>query len=73
MEEFHYDFVYHDQQLIEINTLFAPSLEVALGWLDETYLTVHAEAESKPDLIRLRKKDSDDTIAEFATHFDAVR
>ena len=73
MEEFHYEYVFDSDHLIEVNTLFSPSLEIALQWFDDTFLQLHADLKTQPDLIRLRKKDSDETIAEFATHFDAVR
>jgi hypothetical protein len=42
----------------------------AYEWLEETFLELHRERSTAPDLLRLRT--GDETLATWQTHFDVV-
>lgn len=72
MEFFCYDLLYPDSGVMDINELFAPDLETALSFLDGLFLDLHADGVDRPAQIRLRRRDVDEPLAEYAMHFDVV-
>lgn len=73
MEFFRYDLIYEHSGVVEINELIAEDVESACGFFDTLFLDLHAENTDRPEQIRLRRRDSDEPVAHFAMHFDAVR
>ena len=72
MEFFCYDLLYPDSGVMDINELIAPDLETALSFLDGLFLDLHADGVDRPAQIRLRRRDVDEPLAEYAMHFDVV-
>jgi len=72
MEIFHYDLIYPDKGEMEINALFAENVDVAVDFFDRLFLELHQEREHLPAQIRLRHPDSDDALATYDMHADAL-
>jgi len=72
MEFFHYDLIYPDTGEMEINALFAENVDVAVDFFDRLFLELHQEREHLPAQIRLRHRDSEETLATYDMHADAV-
>ena len=70
-ERFLCDFLYHQEHRIEMTEIIALDLWEAYEWMEETFMALHLESSSSPDLLRLRKED--EVLAVWVTHFDAVR
>jgi hypothetical protein len=69
-ERFLCDFIYPDEQRVEINELICGDRAEALEWFDETFMELHFEGSHRPKKVCLRQED--EVIAEWKTHFDAV-
>ena len=67
-----YDFIYHEQGLVEINELFCEDLAVAYTFFDDLYLELHRDKDHTPDQIRLREQGSEEPLLVMDTHFDAL-
>lgn len=72
-ERFLCDYLYYQDHRIEIVEILCTDIGAALDWMDQTYIELHLENSEKPDLIRLRRPNSEDIITSYATHFDVVR
>jgi hypothetical protein len=72
MERFYFELIFDGGSHIEINALFAPTLTIAMEFFDDLYLELHRENTQHPSAIRLRPRDSDEELALYAMHCDAV-
>ena len=70
-ERFLCDFIYTEDNRVEITELICQDRVEALDWLAETFFELHREDSEGPDVICLREEDS--IIAQWETHFDCVR
>jgi hypothetical protein len=72
MQQFRYELHFESQAHIEINDLFAESDHVAQEFFNNLFLQLHFENTQQPSLIVLRRRETDEELARYATHFDAV-
>lgn len=72
LEFFRYDFIYEQRGVVEINELITEDLDSACGFFDTLFLELHADNTDRPEQIRLRRRNSDEPVAHYAMHFDAV-
>ena len=56
-ERFMCDFVYHQDHRIEMTEVIVTDRWEAYEWLEETFLELHRERSTAPDLLRLRTGD----------------
>jgi len=63
--------IYTEDNRLEIQELICQDRYEAIEWLQNHFLELHFEGDIKPDILCLRK--DDDVIAEWGTHFDALR
>jgi hypothetical protein len=72
MQQYSYELHFESDAHIEINTLFAENLIIAMEFFDGLYLELHRDNTRHPDLIRLLDQDGEEELAVYATHFDAL-
>jgi hypothetical protein len=72
MQQFSYELHFESDAHIEINTLFAENLIIAMEFFDGLYLELHRDNTRHPNLIRLLDQDREEELALYATHFDAL-
>jgi hypothetical protein len=72
MQQFRYELHFDADAHIEINDLFAPGDHDALAFFNDLFLQLHHENAQHPNLIVLRRRDTEEELARYTTHFDAV-
>ena len=72
MQQYSYELHFESDAHIEINTLFAENLIIAMEFFDGLYLELHRDNTRHPNLIRLLDQDGEEELALYATHFDAL-
>jgi hypothetical protein len=72
MQQYSYELYFESDAHIEINTLFAENLIIAMEFFDGLYLELHRDNTRHPNLIRLLDQDGEEELAFYATHFDAL-
>jgi hypothetical protein len=72
MQQYSYELHFESDAHIEINTLFAENLIIAMEFFDGLYLELHRDNTRHPNLIRLLDQDDEEELALYATHFDAL-
>jgi hypothetical protein len=72
MQHYSYELYFESDAHIEINTLFAENLIIAMEFFDGLYLELHRDNTRHPNLIRLLDQDGEEELALYATHFDAL-
>lgn len=70
-ERFLCDAIYVWDNRAEIQEVICRDRTEALEWLDSFYLELHFERDIEPDILCLRN--GEDVIAEWGTHFDALK
>jgi hypothetical protein len=69
MEKFVYELRFDDELRAEVNVLFALDLATALEFFDQFFLELHNTRESTPNTLRLLTHDTEEELANYATHF----
>jgi hypothetical protein len=72
MQQYSYELHFELDAHIEINTLFAENLIIAMEFFDGLYLELHRDNTRHPNLIRLLDQDGEEELALYATHFDSL-
>ena len=72
MQQYSYELHFESDAHIEINTLFAENLIIAMEFFDGLYLELHRDNTRHPNPIRLLDQDGEEELALYATHFDAL-
>jgi hypothetical protein len=72
LQQYSYELHFESDAHIEINTLFAENLIIAMEFFDGLYLELHRDNTRHPNLIRLLDQDGEEELALYATHFDAL-
>ena len=72
MQQYSYELHFESDAHIEINTLFADNLTIAMDFFDGLYLELHRDNTRHPSTIRLLDQAGEEELALYATHFDAL-
>lgn len=72
MQQYSYELHFESDAHIEINTLFAETLTIAMDFFDGLYLELHRDNTRHPNTIRLLDQAGEEELALYSTHFDAV-
>lgn len=72
MQQYSYELHFESDAHIEINTLFAENLTIAMEFFDGLYLELHRDNTRHPDTLRLLDQAGEEELARYTTHFDAL-
>jgi hypothetical protein len=72
MQQYSYELYFESEARIEINTLFAETLTIAMEFFDGLYLELHSDNTRHPTTLRLLDQEGEEELALYATHFDAL-
>jgi hypothetical protein len=72
MQQYSYELYFESEARIEINTLFAETLTIAMEFFDGLYLELHRDNTRHPTTLKLLDQQGEEELALYATHFDAL-
>jgi hypothetical protein len=72
MQQYSFELYFESEARIEINTLFAENLTIAMDFFDGLYLELHRDNIRHPNIIRLLDQAGEEELARYTTHFDAL-
>lgn len=72
MQQFVYELHSESDAHREVNDLFAANDNDALAFFSNFFLELHRENTQHPSVIVLRRRETDEELARYTTHFDAV-
>jgi hypothetical protein len=72
MRTYCYELHYTNQGHHELNTLLAESLEIAIEFFDNFYLTLHRQGTPLPECLVLRLEPEGTELLRYDTHQDVV-